>query len=59
MIFYPPNLSQYAILIIIHLSLHAISNNWSNSMPIRLHCNYVIHSVYKEGILNYFNTGDL
>ena len=32
----------------IHLWLCTTSYDWSNSMPIWLSCNYVIHSVYNE-----------
>ena len=34
--------------LIICLWLRAASNDWCNSMPIRLHYNYVIHNVHKK-----------
>ena len=32
----------------IHLWPCTASYDWSNSMPIMLHCNYLTHSVHKE-----------
>ena len=35
-------------ILIIHLWLCAVPHDWSNSVTIRLHCNYLIHSLHKE-----------
>ena len=43
---------KHRVIVNIHLWLCAASHDWGNSMPIWLHCNYVIHSVHKE--ISYF-----
>ena len=40
--------STESFLICVHLWLCIVSYDWSNSMPIWLCCNDVIHSVHKE-----------
>ena len=39
---------EHKVILNIRLWLCAASYDWSNSMPIRLHYNYIIHSVHKK-----------